>query len=133
MQFFMCQDVFWLTCSNCVAGWAWLHKLGKCENQVVGSWLMIYHTVQWTFTSSSHVRFSILSHPNFNKKLVWPHNQVEPTHPTTETFKAYPGNTGSWFLVCNLILTQLDELWKTTSIFGRQSHFFPKWKTTSMF
>ena len=27
------------------------------------------------------------------------------------------GNLGSWFLVYSLILTQLDELWKTTSIF----------------
>jgi hypothetical protein len=58
-------------------------------------------------------------------KLGWPHNWVEPTttpppphHPTTtQTFKAVPGNPGSWFSVCNLMLTQLDELWKTTSIF----------------
>ena len=26
-------------------------------------------------------------------------------------------NLGSWFSVCNLILTQLDEIWKKTSIF----------------
>jgi hypothetical protein len=24
---------------------------------------------------------------------------------------------GSWFLVCNIVSTQLDEIWKTTSIF----------------
>ena len=24
------------------------------------------------------------------------------------------GNVESWFSVCNLILTQLDEIWKTT-------------------
>ena len=27
------------------------------------------------------------------------------------------GNPRTWFSVCNLILTQLDEIWKTTSIF----------------
>jgi hypothetical protein len=27
------------------------------------------------------------------------------------------GNLGSWFLVCNIVSTQLDEIWKTTSIF----------------
>ena len=31
--------------------------------------------------------------------------------------KALPGNPGSWFLVCDPILTHLDEIWKTTSIF----------------
>ena len=35
------------------------------------------------------------------------------THPpTTTTFKALPDKVGSWFSVCNLILTQLDELWR---------------------
>ena len=23
-------------------------------------------------------------------------------------------NLGSWFLVCNIVLTQLDKIWKTT-------------------
>ena len=34
-----------------------------------------------------------------------------PPHPPhqTGTFKALPGNIGSWFLVCNLILTQLGR------------------------
>jgi hypothetical protein len=31
--------------------------------------------------------------------------------------EALSGNTGSWFTVCNLILTQLDELWKIALIF----------------
>ena len=59
----------------------------------------------------------ILSQPNFNPetKLVWPHNAVEPSTtpppPTTETVKALPGSPRSWFSVCNLILTQRDELW----------------------
>ena len=25
------------------------------------------------------------------------------------------GNLGSWFLVCNIVAIQLDEIWKTTS------------------
>ena len=44
------------------------------------------------------------------------------THPGT--FKALPDNLGSWFSVCNLILTKPDKIWKMTSI------FFFKWKTT---
>ena len=37
-----------------------------------------------------------------------------PTHPTPPpgTFKALPDNLGSWFSVCNLILTKLDEICK---------------------
>ena len=31
--------------------------------------------------------------------------------PPTLTFKALPDNLWSWFLLCNLILTQLDEIW----------------------
>ena len=52
---------------------------------------------------------------------------------------------GSWFSVCNTILTQLHEIWKTTSIFlekedkllffekRRRPQFFWKWKTTLFF
>ena len=36
------------------------------------------------------------------------------------------GNLWSWFLVCNTVPTQLDEIWKTTSIFF-------KWKNASFF
>jgi hypothetical protein len=39
-------------------------------------------------------------------------------------------NIGSWFSECNLIMTQLDDLWKRTSALdGRQPTFFYKWKT----
>jgi hypothetical protein len=34
------------------------------------------------------------------------------THPTTGIFKALPGKLGSWFSVCNLILTNKDEIFK---------------------
>ena len=51
---------------------------------------------------------------NQKTKLVWPYNWVEPT-------------TTQWFLVCNLITKlELDEIWKTTSI-------FLKWKMISIF
>ena len=33
-----------------------------------------------------------------------------PTTPPPGTFKALPGNLGSWFSVCNLIFTQLERL-----------------------
>ena len=41
------------------------------------------------------------------------------THTTLpkKTFKALLDNLGSWFLVCKLILTQLDNIWKMTTIF----------------
>ena len=39
-------------------------------------------------------------------------------------FKPLPGNLGSWVLVCSLILTQLEEIWKTTS--GARFFFYPK-------
>ena len=36
-----------------------------------------------------------------------------PHHPTPpQTFKALPGNLGSWVSECNLILTQLEETWR---------------------
>ena len=41
-------------------------------------------------------------------------------------FNFAPGNLGRWFLVYNIVSTQLYEIWKTTS-------FFWKWKTTSFF
>ena len=62
--------------------------------------------------------FFVTTQLQHKTKLGWPHNWMEPTTPTTkQTFKALSGNSGSWFSVCNLILTQLDKLWKTTSIF----------------
>ena len=47
-----------------------------------------------------------------------------------------PQFCSSWFLVCNIISTQLDEIWKTTSIFLKIKYdliFFWKSKTTSIF
>jgi hypothetical protein len=47
-------------------------------------------------------------------------NPPPPPHHTTPdviTIRAVLGNLGSWLLVCSLILTQLDEEWKMTSIF----------------
>jgi hypothetical protein len=44
-------------------------------------------------------------------------NHHHHTTPGLITIRAVLDNLGSWFLACNLILTQLDELWKTTSIF----------------
>ena len=62
--------------------------------------------------------FFVTTQLQHKTKLGWPHNWMEPTTPTTkQTVKALSGNSGSWFSVCNLILTQLDKLWKTTSIF----------------
>ena len=62
--------------------------------------------------------FFVTTHLQHKTKLGWPHNWMEPTTPTTkQTVKALSGNSGSWFSVCNLILTQPDKLWKTTSIF----------------
>ena len=67
-----------------------------------------------------------------NNMLTWTNNCHSPTQPQLElewdiimswqnlapapvrhppgTFKALPGNIGSWFSVCNLILTQLERI-----------------------
>ena len=85
-------------------------------------------SIQLYFSNQLFLNIVVTTQLQHKTKLGWPHNWVEPTpphhhptppppHPTTQTFKALPGNPGSWFSVCNLILTQLDELWKTTSIF----------------
>ena len=39
-------------------------------------------------------------------------------HHHTGTFKALPGNLGSWFSVCNLILTQVEEIWRRRKNWG---------------
>jgi hypothetical protein len=49
------------------------------------------------------------------------HHTTPPPHHTTTTpewlhFKQLPGNLVSWVFVCSLI-SQLEEIWKTTSIF----------------
>ena len=72
------------------------------------------------------------------------HHTTKPHHYHVITFKAVQSNLGSWFLVCNLNITQLEEIWKTTSIFlkmkdlnnfenGRRPQYFWKCKTTSIF
>ena len=69
-----------------------------------------------------------MSQPKLTQLTIWLNYIIvfSPTH--TQTYRELPGNPGSWFSVCNLILIQLDELWKTTSIFfvnGRWPQFFP--------
>ena len=54
-----------------------------------------------------------------DKSVGWttPNPPHHPTHTQpSQTFMALPGNLGSWLLVCNLILTQLDEIWRTIFI-----------------
>ena len=51
------------------------------------------------------------------------------------TFKAGMGNLGSGFFVKQLFLTQLEEIWKTTSLFLKMEDdlkFVSKWNTTSI-
>ena len=57
---------------------------------------------------------STLTQVGVDKVISW---TTTPPHHPSSTFKALPDNIGSWFSVCNLILTQLDEIWKTTLIF----------------
>jgi hypothetical protein len=64
------------------------------------------------------------------------------TTPEWLHFEPLQSNLGSWFLLCSRILTQLEEIWKTTSIFlkmednpnffkgKKQPNFFGKWKTS---
>ena len=47
---------------------------------------------------------------NLNSNWEWQSNQLVHSTPLpTETFEALPDNLVSWFLVCNLILTQLER------------------------
>jgi hypothetical protein len=55
------------------------------------------------------------------------------TTPAPITISAVLDNLGSWFSVCNLILTQFDKTWKMTSIFLKMEEDlkFLKCKMTS--
>ena len=39
-------------------------------------------------------------------------NCTHPPSPDTGTFKALPGRLESWYLVCSMTLTQLEEIWR---------------------
>ena len=75
--------------------WHWwhLHKLHwrPCSEKIVTAQLNLNSTRVGVTTL-------LLSYPP----------ATPPTPP--QTFKALPGNLGSWFSVCNLILTQLERL-----------------------
>ena len=50
----------------------------------------------------------IVSNPTYHEQLSFYVHFSKPI----QTFRSLPGNPGSWFSVCNLILTQLDEIWR---------------------
>ena len=79
----------------------------------------------WCWPLQYYYSLLLLSQSNYNAKRSWGDHTIKwnpPPPPTTQTFKALPGNPGSWFSACNLMLTQLDEIWKKL-----------KWKTTWIF
>ena len=67
----------------------------------------------WTIARIVDISFDVMKHFIWEKlnnctniRINWEHySMVEPLG----TFKKLPGNLGSWFLVCNLILTQLER------------------------
>jgi hypothetical protein len=63
------------------------------------------------------------------KKNPQPHHH-HTTTPGLIKIRTVLGNLGSWYSVCNLNLTKLDEIWKTTSIF---SQIEDNLKMTSLF
>jgi hypothetical protein len=58
-----------------------------------------------------------LSQPNFNPIQSWCDHIIKWNPPLTQTLKHFQATQEADISVCNLILTQLDEMWKTTSIF----------------
>ena len=63
-------------------------------------------------------------------------NHTKPNNHHVIAFKAVQGNRGSWFLVCYLIFTQLEDIWKTTSIFLKMEddlHFFSNGRQPQIF
>jgi hypothetical protein len=97
-----------------------------CSSLALGSHIHINYlsAINYSYARKSQERISIVTAQlNLNSSCDCQSNGLAhpPTpphhHHTTETFKALPGNPGSWFSVCSLILTQLDARWKKTSIF----------------
>ena len=85
---------------TCLAWWRYLGWSSWCKTQK--------HPSRHNLTINHNVTAQLQP----KTKLVWPHNWVEPTTPTTtQTFNAVPDNLWSWFSVCYLILTQLEEIW----------------------
>ena len=62
----------------------------------------------WMQQTKTYYKFEILD------TLIW---QFKINHHTTTTIRTVQGSLRSWFLESNLILTQQEEIWKTSSIF----------------
>ena len=63
-----------------------------------------------------YLKFKLLSETNSTSTWVWSDKVItwtttNPPPHLPKTFKALPHNLGRIFLVCNLILTQLEEIW----------------------
>ena len=66
---------------------------------------------------------------NLNSSWEWQSNQLDhPLHQHTTTFKPLPDNLGSWFLVCNLILTQLERQQKAAPWYSHKALVTSCWK-----
>ena len=94
----------------------------------ISKWLLLY----WTYAFHIHTndtdrlnktrkvakfKNTILSSSNYQMTayhhfLSQPNSTSTPVGSDKVLSKVLPGNLGSWFSVCNLILTQLDEIWR---------------------
>ena len=53
---------------------------------------------------------------------------VKTHHHHQGCIKQLPGNLGSWVLVCSLVITHLEEIWKTSLIFLKKEDNLKFWE-----
>ena len=98
-------------------------------NIIINNWLtLLSKLLKVGFYKTNFVSLIVVFYKYGHKslKITWSGiiiGNVSHTTPGKITIRAVWGNIGSWFSVCNIILTQLDEIWWTTSTFF-------EWKTT---
>ena len=98
----------------------WFISVRNHENTLPGRLYNVQDRLNWThffntfsIEGQSLCTVIVTTQINSSNNLVQLHNCLL-THTThhTQTFRALPGNLGSWFSVYNLIFTQLEEIWK---------------------
>ena len=57
-------------------------------------------------------KVNVLSQPNLNQKQSWCDTAMSNPPTSPQTLRPLPDNLGSWFLVCYLVVSQLEDIWK---------------------
>ena len=106
-----------ILCNNTTYHWAFQDKytiflfilLGVCANDLMREAFNIKWidktTLWYKEDQDIHIAFCHSPTQPQHELVLMGRNPPTPPHPPTGTFKAIPGNLGSWLSVCNLILT----------------------------